>query len=456
MGCISSSNSKLFSLKKENVYNVNVLRVQSEQSVILAGQGVLEITPNEIIFIAPNHEPVSWALQHLRRYGLTEDIFSFEAGRRCTTGPGIYTFRCWNANQLYSKFQWYINSMSLGVDRDRNGNSSHHYNFFDRLDSHQQQHHSNHYLEPTSILGSVIEQRTTINNSSSSVLNISESLLSSPLTSEIVHIPTTSYSNVTPRHNSDNIYLDQPVSVANENNTSSTGAKGIDHYEINVKKMIRTSSLDVPPDECAPALTPVAKEVQRIYSNIDLNATTSHNTNLANTPTNPSSEPAYANVDVSFNSKTNTPQQMLPQSSSPEKIHLTHGTAVNYIVLDLDQPRSPSQCSPKTTFGSGQSLNEEKTSVDISTSEEKLKEALSLPCNSSTMPKRTTMSDVRSNLSDTKIDSSGSYTRIDFLKTFALMKSSANYADLEPDHDQEESRITRHSKFIRKAYSISE
>ncbi|XP_061398354.1 uncharacterized protein LOC133334071 [Musca vetustissima] len=453
MGCISSSNKQLFSLKKDNVYNVNVLRVQSEQSVVLAGQGVLEITPNEIIFIAPNHEPISWALQHLRRYGLTDDVFSFEAGRRCTTGPGIYTFRCWNANQLYSKFQWYINSMSFGVDRDRNGNPSNHTNAFDRLDSHLQMPHTNHYLEPTSLLGSVIEQRSTIDNS-----NVSEALANLPPNSEVIHIPTTPYSNVNPTNNSYNIYMDQPISVATEDNASNMCAKNnTEDIEVNVSKLLRTSSLDVPPNESAPALTPLVKETQRIYSNIDLFAATSNTRNITNGSKCAISEPSYANVDVSFSNKAHTPQQTIPLSSSSEQVNLVpNGTAVNYIVLDLDQPRSPSQCSPKTTFGSGQSLIEEKANADLLTSQEKLTDALSLPCGSSTMPKRTTISDIRSNLSDTKIDSSGSYTRIDFLKTFALMKSSTNYSDFEPDHDQEESRITRHSKFVRKAYSISE
>lgn len=453
MGCITSSNKQLFSLKREDVYNVSVLRVQSD--VILAGQGVLEITPNEIIYIAPNHEPVSWALQHLRRYGLTEDIFSFEAGRRCATGPGIYTFRCPNADQLYSKFQWYINSMSVGVDR--NINTNHHTNFFDRLDVHQQQQHANQYLEPTSLFVSATEQRTISDVwNYGTNLNSPDSLINPTLTSEMVHIPsTTQYSNVNASNNSFNIYMDQPISSTNEhNNNAYPSGIGNTYNNGDLKDMVRSSSLDVPPDECAPVLTPVVTESQRMYSNVDLVDVAPNSTNL--NAGKDSTEPTYANVEVNHSNQPISSQNAAKQNTTPERAAIGNGTVVNYIVLDLDQPRSPSQCSPKAAFDSDESLNENQTNGDIFNVAEKLTDALSLPCGSSTMPKRTTMSDARSNFSETKIESSGSYTRIDFLKTFALMKSSTNYTDFDPDHDQDECRITRHSKFVRKAYSISE
>ena len=34
-----------------------------------------------------------WPLKSLRRYGADEDVFSFESGRRCPMGEGIFAFK---------------------------------------------------------------------------------------------------------------------------------------------------------------------------------------------------------------------------------------------------------------------------------------------------------------------------------------------------------------------------
>lgn len=44
----------------------------------------------------------------MRRYGYDADLFTFEAGRRCTTGEGIYAFRCRRAESLFQTLQSYI------------------------------------------------------------------------------------------------------------------------------------------------------------------------------------------------------------------------------------------------------------------------------------------------------------------------------------------------------------
>lgn len=465
MGCISSSNKQLFSIKSDNVFNVSVIRVQSEQSVVLAEQGQLEVTPNEVIFVAANHERVSWPLQHLRRYGLTDNIFSFEAGRRCATGPGIYTFRCCNADQLYTKFQLYINLMSAGGERDRFINSTHPSLLFERVDAHQQQN-ANHYLEPSSLMVATVDHAPVLdtqllNGNNGSNLNSPDSVTIPSLTAEVVHIPSTlSYSNINPNNSNYNIYMDQPMptSSENNNNTSVTGIGDTVHSGSVAYKTMVKSSFDAPPDECAPVLSPAAVESQRMYSNVDSLAHMQNTTRPQVISTGTENyEPAYVNIDINNSALSYLAHNLSQSNSSPEKVNNAPSNAVvNYIVLDLDQPRSPSQSSPKAAFGSGQSLSGSRGNLDLFNVEESMSDALSLPCGSSTIPKRTTMSDSRSKLWNPKIESSGSYTRIDFLKTFALMKSSTNYADFDPDPEQEECRITRHSKFVRKSYSISE
>ena len=47
----------------------------------------------QLIFHQKGKDVVMWPLKSLRRYGAEADIFSFESGRKCDTGPGIYAFR---------------------------------------------------------------------------------------------------------------------------------------------------------------------------------------------------------------------------------------------------------------------------------------------------------------------------------------------------------------------------
>lgn len=465
MGCINSTNKQLYPSKTDVIFNVSVVRVQSDQSMILARHGFLEISPNELIFIAPEQVPVAWALQHLRRYGLTGNIFSFEAGRRCPTGPGIFSFRCCNADQFYAKFQRCINSMS--VVGDRSNSSAHPSHIFGRLESHQP--HTNHYLEPTSVqvTTSLDEPSVLIesfsNNSNDFILNSPDSVQSTSLTAEIIHFPSSapSYSNVSPNpHSNSNIYMEQPIRINNEHNNNIstheiTYPSNTNNFKSELKPLLKSSSLDVPPKECAPILK-TNNESQRLYENID--ASLNKSANISQNNCSYSSERFYANIellprlDPHIGESTSFPLDLWAdqqQSSS------ANGPIVNYIVLDLDHPRSPSQCSPKNGFGSGQSLSESGPNIANFNRDEIPSTASGISCGSSTMPKGSTMSDEGSTISNNKMESSGSYTRIDFLKTFALMKSSTN-TDFDLDNDQEESRITRHSKFVRKAYSISE
>jgi len=67
--------------------------------------GYIEITTDSLVLHQRNKEPISWPLHGLRRYGFDADLFSFESGRRCPTGPGIYAFRCRRAEALFNLLQ---------------------------------------------------------------------------------------------------------------------------------------------------------------------------------------------------------------------------------------------------------------------------------------------------------------------------------------------------------------
>ncbi|XP_039300421.1 uncharacterized protein LOC111061711, partial [Nilaparvata lugens] len=83
-----------------------VVNVDEEGQKLHDGQ--LEVTDTDLIVYQRQRSPVRWPLRSLRRYGFDADIFSFESGRRCRTGPGVYAFRCRRAEELFNLLQSHI------------------------------------------------------------------------------------------------------------------------------------------------------------------------------------------------------------------------------------------------------------------------------------------------------------------------------------------------------------
>uniref|UniRef100_A0A182X2J0 IRS-type PTB domain-containing protein n=1 Tax=Anopheles quadriannulatus TaxID=34691 RepID=A0A182X2J0_ANOQN len=102
MGCINSK-------KDDKDYHSNifhVINIDNDGTELWSGK--LEVTRVELTLYRKGKEPTKWPLKCLRRYGYNVDQFSFEAGRRCTTGEGIYAFRCRRAETLFYTVQAYI------------------------------------------------------------------------------------------------------------------------------------------------------------------------------------------------------------------------------------------------------------------------------------------------------------------------------------------------------------
>ncbi|KAJ9597507.1 hypothetical protein L9F63_011632, partial [Diploptera punctata] len=99
MGCISSR-ADINDLHP-NIFQV--MNVDEQGNRLSPGQ--LEITETDLVLYQRNRAPVKWPLRCLRRYGFDAELFSFESGRRCPTGAGIYAFRCQRAEQLFNMVQ---------------------------------------------------------------------------------------------------------------------------------------------------------------------------------------------------------------------------------------------------------------------------------------------------------------------------------------------------------------
>lgn len=99
MGCVHSRTDV-------NDLHPNVFQVMNVDDLgNLITPGKLEVTDSDIILYQKGKPPVQWPLRCLRRYGYDAEIFSFESGRRCSTGPGIYAFKCRRAAQLFNQVQ---------------------------------------------------------------------------------------------------------------------------------------------------------------------------------------------------------------------------------------------------------------------------------------------------------------------------------------------------------------
>ncbi|XP_041351750.1 fibroblast growth factor receptor substrate 2-like [Gigantopelta aegis] len=99
MGCsFSRSHARETNTRVFRVYNVD------DQGLEL-NPGKIEVGDTDLILYQRGKEPIRWPLRCLRRYGFDAELFSFESGRRCPTGAGIYAFKCRNAESLFNMVQ---------------------------------------------------------------------------------------------------------------------------------------------------------------------------------------------------------------------------------------------------------------------------------------------------------------------------------------------------------------
>lgn len=122
MGCVTSKHN--LSEVHPNIFYV--MNVDDMGQIISPGQ--LEVTDKELVLYQRGKSPTRWPLRCLRKYGCDSELFTFECGRRCPTGPGIYAFKCRKAEQLFNLLQQNLTEEShlgIGVTSIGNGTEFH-------------------------------------------------------------------------------------------------------------------------------------------------------------------------------------------------------------------------------------------------------------------------------------------------------------------------------------------
>uniref|UniRef100_A0A5S6QBP5 IRS-type PTB domain-containing protein n=1 Tax=Trichuris muris TaxID=70415 RepID=A0A5S6QBP5_TRIMR len=96
MGCVASRPELSSDETQANLFAVSTTVASGKML-----NGVLKICPAGIFLYDRKRVVVHWPLQYVRRYGYGEDVFRFESGRRSESGPGVYTFQCSRAGELF-------------------------------------------------------------------------------------------------------------------------------------------------------------------------------------------------------------------------------------------------------------------------------------------------------------------------------------------------------------------
>ncbi|KAB0794536.1 hypothetical protein PPYR_11375 [Photinus pyralis] len=110
MGCVSSK-------RDINDTHPNIFEVMNvDEAGHYVSPGQLELSETELILYQRGKSATVWPLRSLRKYGFDSEIFSFECGRRCPTGPGIYAFRCRKAEDLFNMLQHNIQSRNISEE----------------------------------------------------------------------------------------------------------------------------------------------------------------------------------------------------------------------------------------------------------------------------------------------------------------------------------------------------
>ncbi|NXT64658.1 DOK1 protein, partial [Chaetops frenatus] len=114
-------NSIYYSRDEVNAFWVTVQRTEAAERCELRGTYVLKAERDSLVLKDPRTDRILyvWPYWLLRRYGRDKVMFSFEAGRRCDSGPGNFTFETKQGNEIFRLVEASIQEQKAQVEENR-------------------------------------------------------------------------------------------------------------------------------------------------------------------------------------------------------------------------------------------------------------------------------------------------------------------------------------------------
>ncbi|XP_051475467.1 docking protein 1 [Apus apus] len=114
-------NSIYYSRDEVNAFWVTVQRTEAAERCELRGAYVLKAERDSLVLKNPRTNEILyvWPYRLLRRYGRDKVMFSFEAGRRCDSGPGNFTFETKQGNEIFRLVEASIREQKAQVEENR-------------------------------------------------------------------------------------------------------------------------------------------------------------------------------------------------------------------------------------------------------------------------------------------------------------------------------------------------
>ncbi|RZC41078.1 IRS domain containing protein [Asbolus verrucosus] len=353
MGCVSSKPD--INDQHPNIFQVSNVNDQGD----LVSPGQLEVTETELVLYQRGKHPTIWPLRSLRKYGFDSEIFSFECGRRCPTGQGIYAFRCRKAEQLFNIVQHNIvrNSSEESNPMGMNVITPNTTDFplptvstgppvQRRIPSQPEG-----YLNPVSAPNN-IRSHPSLSRPGSITSN-------GPVSPTATSPPPVNATEISQEHNNNkrgSLILDHPY-------TNSSALAEIDSAtQSNYANLgIVTSPTSTVPAE---AYVSVMESPCHLYMNVDTNATKDVN------ETEEDARHCYANIDTKelehlrplLKSSIDTPLPSVPQT--PTALYVTV-REVNYAELDLDPSKNDAPTTSQITPDSPNRAKKSYATIDF-------------------------------------------------------------------------------------------
>ncbi|KAM7021290.1 docking protein 1 [Passerculus sandwichensis] len=114
-------NSIYYTRDEVNAFWVTVQRTEAAERCELRGTYVLKAERDSLVLKDPRTDRILfvWPYRLLRRYGRDKVMFSFEAGRRCDSGPGNFTFETKQGNEIFRLVEASIQEQKAQVEENR-------------------------------------------------------------------------------------------------------------------------------------------------------------------------------------------------------------------------------------------------------------------------------------------------------------------------------------------------